>query len=70
MRKAIAVAESVAPAILWVDEIDKAFADYTAAIRLDTTNPWVYSNRGGLWGKGEIDRAISDYTKAIRLDPV
>jgi len=26
MRKAIAVAESVAPAILWVDEIDKAFA--------------------------------------------
>ena len=26
MRRAIAVAESVAPAILWVDEIDKAFA--------------------------------------------
>ncbi len=26
VRKAIAVAESVAPAILWVDEIDKAFA--------------------------------------------
>jgi len=26
MRKAIQVAESVAPAILWVDEIDKAFA--------------------------------------------
>jgi SpoVK/Ycf46/Vps4 family AAA+-type ATPase len=26
IRKAIAVAESVAPAILWVDEIDKAFA--------------------------------------------
>src|SRR5207237_5916977 len=26
VRRAIAVAESVAPAILWVDEIDKAFA--------------------------------------------
>jgi SpoVK/Ycf46/Vps4 family AAA+-type ATPase len=26
IRKAIAVAESVAPAVLWVDEIDKAFA--------------------------------------------
>ena len=26
MRRAIAVAESVAPAVLWVDEIDKAFA--------------------------------------------
>lgn len=26
MRRAIAVAESIAPAILWVDEIDKAFA--------------------------------------------
>jgi SpoVK/Ycf46/Vps4 family AAA+-type ATPase len=26
VRKAISVAESVAPAILWVDEIDKAFA--------------------------------------------
>src|SRR6185436_10910252 len=26
VRRAIAVAESVAPAVLWVDEIDKAFA--------------------------------------------
>src|SRR4030095_15591848 len=26
VRRAVAVAESVAPAILWVDEIDKAFA--------------------------------------------
>lgn len=26
MRRAIAVAESIAPAVLWVDEIDKAFA--------------------------------------------
>jgi ATP-dependent 26S proteasome regulatory subunit len=26
MRRAIAVAESVAPAVLWVDEVDKAFA--------------------------------------------
>lgn len=31
MRKAIAVAESVAPALLWVDEIDKAFAGLTGS---------------------------------------
>jgi SpoVK/Ycf46/Vps4 family AAA+-type ATPase len=31
VRKAIAVAESVAPAILWVDEIDKAFAGSQAS---------------------------------------
>lgn len=30
MRRAIQVAESVAPAILWVDEIDKAFAGVTS----------------------------------------
>jgi hypothetical protein len=31
VRRAIAVAESVAPAILWVDEIDKAFAGWQAS---------------------------------------
>jgi SpoVK/Ycf46/Vps4 family AAA+-type ATPase len=31
VRKAIAVAESVAPAVLWVDEIDKAFAGSQAS---------------------------------------
>jgi AAA+ superfamily predicted ATPase len=31
VRRAIQVAESVAPAILWIDEIDKAFAGATAA---------------------------------------
>jgi len=31
VRRAIAVAESVAPAILWVDEIDKAFAGSQAS---------------------------------------
>src|SRR6266704_1201536 len=31
VRRAIAVAESVAPAILWVDEIDKAFAGYQSS---------------------------------------
>src|SRR5262249_37535930 len=31
VRRAIAVAESVAPAILWVDEIDKAFAGTQAS---------------------------------------
>jgi AAA+ superfamily predicted ATPase len=35
VRKAIAVAESVAPAILWVDEIDKAFAGAHVSGSLD-----------------------------------
>jgi SpoVK/Ycf46/Vps4 family AAA+-type ATPase len=35
VRRAIAVAESVAPAILWVDEIDKAFAGSQASGAID-----------------------------------
>ncbi|MCD6050099.1 MAG: ftsH 2 [Verrucomicrobia bacterium] len=35
IRKAIAVAESVAPAILWVDEIDKAFAGLAGSASTD-----------------------------------
>ncbi|HEY1172988.1 MAG TPA: AAA family ATPase [Verrucomicrobiae bacterium] len=35
IRKAIAVAESVAPAILWVDEIDKAFAGIAGSAATD-----------------------------------
>jgi len=35
VRRAIAVAESVAPAILWVDEIDKAFAGSRASGAVD-----------------------------------
>jgi len=35
VRRAIAVAESVAPAILWVDEIDKAFAGSQASGSVD-----------------------------------
>ncbi len=31
MRRAIAVAESVAPAVLWIDEVDKAFAGASGA---------------------------------------
>lgn len=31
IRRAIAVAESIAPAILWVDEIDKAFAGFQSS---------------------------------------
>jgi AAA+ superfamily predicted ATPase len=35
IRRAIAVAESIAPAILWVDEIDKAFAGSTGSAGAD-----------------------------------
>jgi len=35
VRKAIAVAESIAPAVLWVDEIDKAFAGSQSSAMTD-----------------------------------
>lgn len=35
MRRAIAVAESIAPAILWIDEIDKAFAGASGSAGAD-----------------------------------
>jgi len=35
VRRAIAVAESVAPAVLWIDEIDKAFAGTQCAAVID-----------------------------------
>ena len=35
VRRAIAVAESIAPAVLWVDEIDKAFAGSSSSGRTD-----------------------------------
>lgn len=39
VRRAIAVAESVAPAILWVDEIDKAFSGSQGVVRVMGARP-------------------------------
>jgi len=51
-------------------EIDKAMAEFDAAIRADPTYPFAYDNRGDIWRRrGQPDRAIAEYNEAIRQDP-
>jgi tetratricopeptide (TPR) repeat protein len=57
--------------VLWQaqGELDRAFADYEQAIRLNPRNAAAFTNRGNAWMvRGEIDRAVRDYDEAIRLD--
>ena len=50
-------------------EFDKALADYTEAIRLDSTDAWAHHDRGLLWKvRSEYDKALADYDEAIRLN--
>src|SRR6516162_2559739 len=49
---------------------DRAIADFSAAIRLNPTDPDYHNNRGSSWQlKGDYDHAIVDYNEAIRLSP-
>src|ERR1019366_8250522 len=51
-------------------DIDRAFADYGEAIRLDPKNTTAYTGRGGLYlRKGDADHAIADYSEVIQIDP-
>ena len=51
-------------------ELDKALADLTKAISLQSDNAFAYQNRAGVYEKqNEIDKAIADYSKAIKLNP-
>lgn len=51
-------------------DLDRAFADFNEAARLDPKLPQAYNGRGAVYeAKGETDRAIADYTQAIRIDP-
>jgi tetratricopeptide (TPR) repeat protein len=51
-------------------DLDRAIADFTAAIRLDPKFSAAYDNRGLAWGREkEYQKAIADYNEAIRLDP-
>ncbi|MGH6825108.1 tetratricopeptide repeat protein [Methyloceanibacter sp.] len=51
-------------------DLDRAFADYSEAIRLDPKFADAYRNRGEIWlTRGENDRAMSDLDAAIRLNP-
>jgi len=48
---------------------DLAFADYSAALALDPTNPLIPYNRGNAYfDRQQYERAIGDYSRAIELD--
>lgn len=49
---------------------DRAIADLTEAIRVDSTFAALYFDRGTIWqANGNYDLAIADLTEAIRLQP-
>jgi tetratricopeptide (TPR) repeat protein len=51
-------------------ELDKAIADYSAAIKLDARYAHAYSKRASVWfRKHERPKAIADYSAAIALEP-
>ena len=52
------------------DQIDRAIADYDAALRLDPTLADIFNARGELWRrKGDRPKALADFGAAIRLNP-
>ncbi len=51
-------------------DYDKAFADYSEAIRLNPQDAKAWRNRGhARFQKQEYDKAIADYRESIHLDP-
>jgi len=51
-------------------DVDRALADYTAAIKINPKDALAYNNRGMLWReRGDSDRAIADFTAAIAINP-
>lgn len=55
---------------LAAEEWDKAIAEYTEAIELDSNLAMAYSNRAHAYAyKGQYDQAIADFSKVIELDP-
>jgi tetratricopeptide (TPR) repeat protein len=52
------------------DDLEKAVADFTEAVRVDSNHPSGYTERGqALFKLGETDRAIADYSAALKKDP-
>ena len=52
-------------------DLDRALADYTAAIKINPKDALAYNNRGMLWReRGDSDRAIADFTAAIAINPL
>jgi tetratricopeptide (TPR) repeat protein len=53
-----------------MQELDKAIADYTDAIKLDPKHIEAILYRGGcLTLTNNLERAVADYTEVIKLDP-
>jgi tetratricopeptide (TPR) repeat protein len=52
------------------DRVDRAIADYDAALLLDPTLADAFSARGELWHrKGDRPRALADFAAALKLNP-
>jgi tetratricopeptide (TPR) repeat protein len=59
-----------APVLVRKGEIDRAIADYDAALQLDATLADVFNTRGELeWKRGDRRKALADFAAAIRLNP-
>jgi tetratricopeptide (TPR) repeat protein len=51
-------------------QLDRAIADFDAAIRLGPKDVWSYIHRGEAYrAKGQLNRAIADFDAASRLCP-
>jgi len=54
-----------------MSESDKALADYTEVIRVDSKDAVAYCNRARLYAeKGDFDKALADASEAIRINPL
>jgi tetratricopeptide (TPR) repeat protein len=66
--KAAALIEAGKKAALG-DDLEKAVADFSEAVRIDPNHPSGYTERGqALFKLGETDRAITDYSAALKKD--
>jgi tetratricopeptide (TPR) repeat protein len=49
-------------------QIDRAIAEYDAALRIDPKSAEAYSSRGDAWRDNEdLDKAVADYTASLQL---
>ena len=55
---------------LKLDEKEKAFEDFNAAIQIDSSKPEIYLTRGEIYADlKEFEKAFEDYNHAISLKP-